>query len=62
MSLGWELFDDEFCPKYCRQCGPEPDKKCKECAPGYKIYDENENPIPIPVIQKARVKKQKWIN
>lgn len=29
---------------------------------GNLIYDENENPIPIPVIQKARVKKQKWIN
>ena len=43
VSLGWELSDDGFCPKYCRQCGPEPDKNCKECAPGYKIYDENEN-------------------
>ena len=40
LSEGWELAGDGHCPQYCMQCGQ--DRKCVNCAPGYKKYNEEE--------------------
>ena len=42
LSIGWEEDENGFCPQYCMQCDPKPNKKCYQCAPGYE-YNEQQN-------------------
>ena len=49
LSIGWELTDDGFCPKYCMKC--DSNKKCLKCKPEYKIV-ENKCSIAVPNCKK----------
>jgi len=60
LVIGWEESDDGFCPKYCKQCGSEPDKKCDECAPGYKIYNEADNQC-LEIVPNCEEYENNWV-
>ena len=49
LSIGWELTDDGFCPKYCMKC--DSNKKCLKCKPEYKIV-ENKCSVAVPNCKK----------